>query len=245
MVAGAFFNDFTKGIAEGIGNLFNNAGIGGRSIDGNESGGGGGGNLISDLITRVLDPDNSNNSGGSGGGGLGDTIKNVILDNLTVENLNTFKGLLRGYWNDHKGHDEAEVRKDLDIIRKQLGNEGMAGRLAKTIECIEDDISDDLCDIGMRNNLPEYDNDDFNENLVRNANDVYEATTNIIQTTSKLLESTNAVEKSSQMMGETVNEVNQASESFAFDAKAPNFILMLLCAFFVLAIVHMVLKRRL
>ena len=100
MVAGAFFNDFTKGIAEGIGNLFNNAGIGGRSIDGNESGGGGGGNLLSDLITRVLDPDNSNNSGSSGGGGFGDTIKNVIFDNLTVENLNTFKGLLRGYWNE-------------------------------------------------------------------------------------------------------------------------------------------------
>ena len=79
--------------------------------------------------------------GGSGGGGLGDTIKNVILDNLTVENLNTFKGMLRGYWNEHKGHDEAEVRKDLDIIRKQLGNEGIAGRLAKTIECIEEDIT--------------------------------------------------------------------------------------------------------
>ena len=146
MVAGAFLNDFTKGIAEGIGNLFNQAGIGGRSIDGNDSGGGGGGNLLSDLITRVLDPDNSNNSGSSGGGGLGDTIKNVILDNLTVENLNTFKGLLRGFWNQHKGREEAEVRKDLDILRKQLGNEGMAGRLAKTIECIEEDISDEMCD---------------------------------------------------------------------------------------------------
>ena len=219
MVAGAFLNDFTKGIAEGIGNLFNNAGIGGRSIDGNDSGGGEGGNLLSDLITRVLDPDNSNNSGSSGGGGFGDTIKNVIFDNLTVENLNTFKGLLRGYWIQHKGHDEAEVRKDLDILRKQLGNEGMAGRLAKTIECIEEDISDEMCDIGMRNNLPEYDNDDFNENLVRNANDAYEATTKIIQTTSNLWKSTNAVEKSSQIMGETVNEMSQASEAFAFDSK--------------------------
>ena len=76
-----------------------------------------------------------------------------------------------------------------------------------------------MCDIGMRNNLPEYDNDDFNENLVRNANDAYEATTKIIQTTSNLWKSTNAVEKSSQIMGETVNEMSQASEAFAFDSK--------------------------
>ena len=57
-----------------------------------------------------------------------------------------FEPQYKAGWNWENGHEEAEVRKDLDILRKQLGNEGMAGRLAKTIECIEEDISDEMCD---------------------------------------------------------------------------------------------------
>ena len=197
MVVTAFLNQLSRGIAEGIGNLFSDAGIGGRSNTGDDNGAGG--NIFTNIITRVLDPEGSNGSGG------GLDIKNIILDNLTEDNLNTFKDLLRGYWGNHKEEVE-EVRKDLDIIREKLGNEGMAGKLARTIECIENEISDEDCNLGMRSgidSLPEYVDYDRNDNVVRIVND---ATTRVMEETSKIMENNNMAEGNS-------------ADSFAIDAR--------------------------
>ena len=205
MVVTAFLNELSQGIAEGIGNLFSDAGIGGRSNS--DGGNGGGGNIFTNIITRVLDPEGSNGNGG----GLQDTIKNVVLDNLTEDNLNTFKDLLRAYWGSHKEEVE-EVRKDLDIIRQKLGNEGMAGKLAKTIECIENEISDEDCNLGMRSGidmLPEYADDDLNQNVIRIVND---APTTVIEETSRLMGTTNMIEETDIVTG----------GSFAFDARVIN-----------------------
>ena len=201
MVVTAFLNEFSRNIAKGIGDLFSNAGIHGRSNDGNENEGGGG-NIFTNMITRVLDPEGSGNSGG----GMQNTIKNLVLDNLTVHNLNTFKDLLRNYWGQHKGEDEEEVRKDLDIIKEKLGYDGNSRKLAKIIDCVENEISDEDCGLGARNNfflddLPEYDqNDDI---IVRNAN---EATT-------KIMEASQAMYTN----GQTMEDSN--AESFAVDAR--------------------------
>ena len=211
MVVTALLNDFSKSIAQGIGDLFRNAGINGRSNvenDNEEQSG----NIFTNIITRVLD---SGSSGSGAGGGMQNTIKNLVLDNLTVENLNTFKGLLRAYWEQHKGHDEEEVRKDLDILQKEHGDKGMAGELSRVIKCVEYEMSDEDCGLGVRkgiDSLPEYDQED--DVFVRNAN---EAVTKIMRETSKLV-------KSSNMMGETNGMADNAgqtdpAESFAFDAK--------------------------
>ena len=201
MVVTAFLNEFSRNIAKGIGDLFSNAGIHGRSSNGNDNQEGGG-NIFTNIITRVLDPEGS----GNGGGGMQNTIQNLVLDNLTVQNLNTFKDLLRSYWGKHKGEDEEEVRKDLDIIKEKLGYDQNSRKLAKIIDCVENDVSDEDCGLGARNNfffddLPEYDqNDDIN---VRNAN---EAATRIMKTTQAMY--TN---------GQTMDDSN--AESFAVDVR--------------------------
>ena len=131
MVAGAFWND----LATGVIGIFNN--INSRSGD-TENGNGGG---VGDLIKNLFDSD--------GGGGWGDTIKQTIQESLTVDNLNTVKDLLRTYWGEHSGpgheDEEPDLRKNLDTLRSALGTEGMAGELAKTIECIENGNTGAAC----------------------------------------------------------------------------------------------------
>ena len=130
MVAGAFWND----LATGVISIFNN--INSRSGDtGNGSGG------VGDLIKNLFSSD--------GGGSWGNTIKQTIQESLTVDNLNTVKDLLRTYWGEHSGagHEEEEpdLRKNLDTLRFALGTEGIAGELAKAIECIENGDKGSAC----------------------------------------------------------------------------------------------------
>ena len=130
MVAGAFWND----LATGVISIFNN--INSRSGDtGNGSGG------VGDLIKNLFNSD--------GGGSWGNTIKQTIQESLTVDNLNTVKDLLRTYWGEHSGsgHEEEEpdLRKNLDTLRFALGTEGIAGELAKAIECIENGDKGSVC----------------------------------------------------------------------------------------------------
>ena len=131
----------------------------------------------------------------------------------TRQNLNTFKDLLRSYWGKHKGEDEEEVRKDLDIIKEKLGYDDNSRKLAKIIDCVENEISDEDCGLGARNNfffddLPEYDqNDDI---IVRNADEA----------TNKIMESTQAMYTN----GQTMEDSN--AESFAVDVRVNKFLSM-------------------
>ena len=147
MVAGAFWNDLANGVIK----IFST--INSRSGDtGNGSGGSGDGG-IGDLIGNLFNSD--------GGGSWGDTIKQTIQESLTVDNLNTVKDLLRTYWGEHSGtgHEEEEedLRKNLDTLRSALGTEGIAGELAKAIDCIENGDQGSACvqddtvlDVGVR-----------------------------------------------------------------------------------------------
>ena len=123
MVAGAFWNDLATGVIKIFSNINSRSGDTGNGSDGG----------VGDLIKNLFNSD--------GGGGWGDTIKQTIQESLTVDNLNTVKDLLRTYWGEHSGpgheDEEPDLRKNLDTLRSALGTEGMAGELAKTIECIE------------------------------------------------------------------------------------------------------------
>ena len=135
MVAGAFWNDLANGVIK----IFST--INSRSGDtGNGSGGAGEGG-VGDLIKKLFNSD--------GGGGWGDTIKQTIQESLTVDNLNTVKDLLRTYWGDHSGpgheDEERDLRKNLDNLRSALGTEGVSGKLAQAIECIENGETGDAC----------------------------------------------------------------------------------------------------
>ena len=129
MVAGAFWNDLATGVIK----IFSNI----NTRSGDTGNGGGLGDLISNLFTN------------DGKGGWGDTIKQTIQDSLTVDNLNTVKDLLRTYWGEHSGpgheDEEPDLRKNLDTLRSALGTEGIAGELAKAIECIEDGDTGAAC----------------------------------------------------------------------------------------------------
>lgn len=124
MVAGAWLGE----LANGVISIF--SGINSRS--GNTENGSGG-NVLGETIKNFFDND--------GNGGLGDIVKQTIQESLTVDNLNTVKDLLRTYWGDHSGpgHEEEEpdLRKNLDNLRSALGTEGVAGKLAQAIKCIE------------------------------------------------------------------------------------------------------------
>ena len=133
MVAGAFLDQ----IGQGISNIFSNLGNNGARS------GGGSGDLLGGVIRSILDPDK--NSDGNG-------LTNIVKTVLTPENLNTVKDLLRNYWGNHK-NEEDEVRKNMDMLRMSLGKDGMAGELAKTIQCIEDEMTDEECGLGLRINL--------------------------------------------------------------------------------------------
>ena len=109
-------------------------------IGGSGSGDGNGGLGLGSMLRNFLDGGSNSNGGNiGGGGGFMDTIKTVIQDSLTVENLNTVKGLLRDYWGNHTT-DRNEVRENLDEIRMALSKEGMGEKsmmLARVINCVE------------------------------------------------------------------------------------------------------------
>ena len=128
MVVTALFQNLGREIDK----LFNVIG-GSGSSDGN------GGLGLGNMLRNFLDGGSNSNGGNNGGGGFMDTIKTVIQDSLTVENLNTVKGLLRDYWGNHTT-DRNEVRENLDEIRMALSKEGMGEKsmmLARVINCVE------------------------------------------------------------------------------------------------------------
>ena len=135
MVAGAFWNDLANGVIKIFSNINTRSGDTGNGSSGVGEGG------VGDLISNLFNSD--------GGGSIGDTIKQTIQESLTVENLNTVKDLLRTYWGEHSGpghqEEEEDLRKNLDTLRTALGTEGIAGELAKAIECIEDGDTGTAC----------------------------------------------------------------------------------------------------
>lgn len=133
MVAGAFLDRIGEGITQIFNSLGNNNG--GRS-------GGDGGNFLGDAITSILDPDKDST------GQAGNGIQNIIKGWLTPQNINTVKDMLRNYWGDHK-NEESEVRKNMDMLRNSLGSDSMSQKLAKTIQCIEDEIPDEKCGVDL------------------------------------------------------------------------------------------------